>query len=76
MIEVRLQKRETLLFDSWDGVQDFINQLAQDYSENIMIGAPKETHDDYIELSAVFYNPHEAKPQGQEVILLDIKMPK
>ncbi|GBG96216.1 hypothetical protein [Lactococcus termiticola] len=75
-IEIKINKRETMVFDDWDNANLFIESFTQDFAENIVISAPKEAHPDHIEMSAVFYQPREPKPQGQEVLLLDIKLPK
>jgi len=75
-IQVTVNKREIMVFDDMSQCNQFIDSFTVDFEDNIIIGAPRETHEDYIEMSAIFYNPREEKPAGQEVVLLDIQMPK
>ena len=75
-IEVRVNKRELMIFDNMGECNQFIDSFTLDFMDNVIIPAPRETHSDYVEMSAIFYNPREAKPEGQEVVLLDINIPK
>ncbi|MFC4652015.1 hypothetical protein ACFO26_03765 [Lactococcus nasutitermitis] len=75
-VKVTVQKRDIFIFDDINQANQFIDSQTELFHDNIIIAAPKETHEDYIEMSAIFYNPREPKPQGQEVLLLDVQMPK
>lgn len=75
-IKVTVNKRDIMIFDDMDQCNQFINSFTEDFADNIIFGAPKETHPDFVQMAIIFYNPHEAKPSGQEVVLLDVDMPK
>jgi histidinol dehydrogenase len=75
-VKVTVNKREVMIFDDMNQANQFINSFTADFAENIIIAAPKETHKNLVEMSAIFYNPYQEKPEGQEVVLLDILMPK
>jgi len=75
-IKVVINKREVMIFDDMTECNAFIDSFTVDFEDNIIFGAPKDTHPDYVQMSMVFYNPREIKPDGQEVVLLDVDMPK
>ncbi|MDR0199109.1 MAG: hypothetical protein LBI43_00855 [Streptococcaceae bacterium] len=75
-VKVTINKRDIMLFDNMSECNDFIDSFTKDFKDNIIFGAPKETHLDYVEMSMVFYNPVTPKPKGSEVVLLDVEMPK
>ena len=75
-IEIKINKHEMMVFDDIEQANGFIDTFTQDFAENIMFSAPKDTHADYIESTIVFYQPFTPQPAGQEAVLLDIRMPK
>ncbi len=75
-IEVKINKRELMVFDDMETCNGFIDSFTRDFAENIMFSAPKDTHTDFIESTIFFYQPFVPKPDGQEAVLLDIHMPK
>ncbi|MCL2112876.1 hypothetical protein [Lactococcus protaetiae] len=75
-VEVTVNKHEMLVFDDMGQCNSFIDSFTRDFEDNIIMGAPKEIHPDYVEMSAIFYNPYHSRPEGQEVVLLDIHIPK
>lgn len=75
-IKVTVNKRNIMIFDEIDECNQFIDGFTLEYRDNIIFGAPKETHLDYVQMSIIFYNAKTIKPKGQEVLLLDVDMPK
>ncbi|CAM3065424.1 hypothetical protein GHI93_05370 [Lactococcus hircilactis] len=75
-IKVMINKRELMIFDEMRECNQFIDSFTIDFYDNIIFGTPKETYPDKIEMSIIFYNPKTQKPKGQEVVLLDVEMPK
>jgi hypothetical protein len=76
MIEIKINKRELMVFDDIEQANGFIDSFTLDFADNILFSSNKDEHLSHIESSIIFYNPHQSKPEGQEVVLLDIKMPK
>ncbi|MDR0297872.1 MAG: hypothetical protein LBI11_04385 [Streptococcaceae bacterium] len=75
-VKITIQKRDVLVFDDINEANGFIDSQTELFADNIIIAAPRETHADFIEMSAVFYNPRSPQPAGSEVLLLDVEMPK
>lgn len=75
-IKVVVNKRETMIFDDMLQCNQFIDSFTVDFADNIIFGAPKDLHPDFVQMSIIFYNPYQEKPNGQEVVLLDVDMPK
>lgn len=75
-VKITIQKRDILLFDDVSEANEFIDSQTSLFNDNIIIAAPRETHEHFVELSAVFYNPKMPQPKGAEILLLDVEMPK